>query len=93
MINPDVIGTARLKLGEYLRDTRVEQGLSHYAVAKKAGLRIEQVQALEAGAGYTIDKFLALTHALDCYLFLATKDGKHLDFVDMAEKAKVKKPD
>lgn len=92
MINEQVILTARQKVGQYLQSIREEKKLTYYAVAKLAGLSIEQVQGIEDGStAYTFDSFLKITHALDCYFFLEDKNGKHLDFIDMAEKAILKK--
>lgn len=92
MINEQILFTARQKVGQYLQSIREEKQLTYYAVAKLAGLSIEQVQSIEAGdKAYTIDSFLKITHALDTYFFMEDKDGKHLDFIDMAEKAIHKK--
>lgn len=88
MINEKVIFTARQKVGQHLQSIREEKQLTYYAVAKMAGISIDQVQSIEAGnKAYTIDSFLKIIHALDVYFFLEDKDGKHLDFIDMAEKA------
>lgn len=92
MINEQVVIIARKKVGQYLQSIREEKKLTYYAVAKLAGLSIEQVQGIESGEkAYTFDSFLKITHALDCYFFLEDKDGKHLDFADMAEKSLSKK--
>jgi len=92
MINEQVVIIARKKVGQYLQSIREEKKLTYYAVAKLAGLSIEQVQSIEQGdKAYTIDSFLKITHALDTYFFMEDKDGKHLDFIDMAEKAILKK--
>ena len=92
VINEELLLTARQQVGQYLRSIREEKQLTYYAVAKLAGLSIEQVQSIEAGdKAYTIDSFLKITHALDTYFFMEDKDGKHLDFIDMAEKAVKKK--
>lgn len=64
---------------------------TYYAVAKLSGLSIEQVQSVESGdKAYTIDTFLKITHALDTYFFLEDRDGKHLDFINIAQKAILK---
>jgi hypothetical protein len=74
------------KVGLYLKSIRKEKKLTYYAVAKASGLNIGQVQAIEAGnKAYTFDSFLQIIHALDCYFFLEDKDGKHLDFANMAK--------
>lgn len=92
MISEQILLTARQKVGQYLQSIREEKQLTYYAVAKLAGLSIEQVQSIEAGdKSYTIDSFFKITHALDTYFFMEDKDGKHLDFIDMAEKAILKK--
>lgn len=92
MINEKVITTARHLVGQHLKNIREEKQLTYYAVAKLAGMSIEQVQGIESGeTAYTFDSFLKITHALDCYFFLEDKDGKHLDFIDMTEKSLSKK--
>lgn len=92
MIHTKVILTARQQVGLYLKSIRKEKKLTYYAVAKASGLNIGQVQAIEAGnKAYTFDSFLRIIHALDCYFFLEDKDGKHLDFADMAQKSIEKK--
>jgi len=92
MISEQVVIIARQKVGQYLQSIREEKQLTYYAVAKLAGLSIEQVQSIEAGdKAYTIDSFLKITHALDTYFFTEDKDGKHLDFADMAQKSIEKK--
>jgi len=92
MINEKVIITARQLVGQHLKNIRKEKKLTFYAVAKQAEMSIEQVQGVESGkTAYTFDSFLKITHALNCYFFLEDKNGKHLDFADMAEKAISKK--
>lgn len=92
MINEKVIIAARQLVGQHLKNIRAEKQLSYYAVAKLAGMSIEQVQGIESGEkAYTFDSFLKITHALDYYFFLEDKDGKHLDFANMAEKSLSKK--
>lgn len=85
-INKEVIKIAREKVGEYIKMIREEKGLSLYEVAQKSGLQISQIRKIEEGAGFTIDSFLAIIHAMDLYFNLRNKDGKHLDFVDMVKK-------
>ena len=87
-INKEVITIARQKVGEYIKMIREEKGYTLYEVAQKSGLQITQLRKIEAGEGFTIDSFLAIIHGLDLYFFLRDKEGKHLDFVDMAKKMK-----
>jgi len=46
MINPQVVISAREKLGEYLRSTREEKKLSLKYVAEKSGLTEQQIQSI-----------------------------------------------
>jgi transcriptional regulator with XRE-family HTH domain len=87
-IKKEALTIARQKVGDYLQMIREEKGYSLYEVAQKSGLQITQLRKIEAGEGFTIDSFLAIIHALDVYFFLRDKDGKHLDFVDMAKKSR-----
>lgn len=71
---------ARQKIGDYLKSLREEKGISTYQMTKSHGIRFEAIQAIEAGgSNYTIDNFLTYISALDCYFYLANRDGKHLD--------------
>lgn len=80
---------ARKQIGKYLEGIRLEKGISTYKITKEHGLKYEEIRAIEEGsANYTIDNFLIYLSALDCYFYLADKDGKHLDFEDMARKAR-----
>lgn len=78
---------ARQKIGEYLKDLREEKGISTYQMTKSHGIRFEAIQAIEEGSSnYTIDNFLTYISALDCYFYLANREGKHLDQDDMISK-------
>lgn len=76
----EIMLTARKKIGEYIQSIRMGKDLTLYAVSKASGLRIEQLQGIEAGdTSYTIDTFLKVCRALDCYFILKNREGKHLD--------------
>lgn len=78
---------ARQKIGEYLKSLREEKGISTYHMTKSHGIRFEAIQAIEEGSSnYTIDNFLTYISALDCYFYLANREGKHLDHDDMISK-------
>lgn len=78
---------ARQKIGEYLKSLREEKGISTYQMTKSHGIRFEAIQAIEEGSSnYTIDNFLTYISALDCYFYLASREGKHLDHADMISK-------
>ena len=83
----EVKEVARQKIGEYLKSLRDEKGISTYQMTKSHGIRFEAIQAIEEGSSnYTIDNFLTYISALDCYFYLANRDGKHLDQEDMISK-------
>lgn len=78
---------ARQKIGGHLKSIREEKQLSTYQITKDHGIRFEVIQAIEEGSkNYTIDNFLSYISAIDCYFYLANRDGKHLDHNDMISK-------
>jgi transcriptional regulator with XRE-family HTH domain len=88
----EVLKKTREKIGEYLSEVREESGVSYYAIQKQTGLRYEQAKAIESGSeNYTIDSLLKMAVSLDLYVFFAPRDGRHLDFEDMADKLNNKK--
>jgi transcriptional regulator with XRE-family HTH domain len=83
----EVKQVARQKIGEYLKSLREEKGISTYQMTKLQGIRFEAIQAIEEGSSnYTIDNFLTYISAIDCYFYLANRDGKHLDHDNMISK-------
>lgn len=87
MMKKEVKEIARQKIGEYIKSLREEKGISTYQMTKSHGIRFEVIQAIEEGSSnYTIDNFLTYISALDCYFYLANRDGKHLDQADMISK-------
>lgn len=84
-----VLRIAREKVGAYLRDIRNHRELSQRDLAERAGVTQGQVVNVEGGnTAYTIDTFLAITSALDCYFFLADREGKHLDAEHLVKKTR-----
>ena len=78
---------ARQKIGEYLKSIREDKKITTYQMIKETGIRFEAIKSIEEGSSnYTIDNFLTYVSALDCYFYLANKEGKHLDHDDMIEK-------
>lgn len=58
--------------------------MSRNELVRKTGLTYQQIIKIEEGkGGYNIDSFLRITSALDCYFYLADREGKHLDFDHM----------
>lgn len=82
-----VLRIAREKVGAYLRDIRNHRDMSQRDLAERAGVTQGQVSAVELGStAYTIDTFLAITSALDCYFYLADRGGKKRDTKHLIEK-------
>lgn len=68
------------KIALYLRDVRKYRGISQKEFSANSGLNIEVINAIETGDfNYTIDDFFAYISAVDCYFYLADREGKHLD--------------
>jgi transcriptional regulator with XRE-family HTH domain len=85
----EVKQVARQKIGEHLRILRTEKNISTYQMTKQYGIRFEAIQAIEEGTNnYTIDNFLTYIAAIDCYFYLANREGKHLDQQDLIDKMK-----
>ncbi len=78
-LNKEITSIARSKVGQYLIDIRKFKKLSRNQMVRNTGLTYQQIQAIEEGTGnYSIDAFLTYISALDCYFYLANKDGGDL---------------
>lgn len=91
-INNKVSEAAREVIGQFLKETRTEKGISAYRICKDAGLASQQVTAIESGStNYTVDALFAYLEAVDLYVFFAPKSGKDrselLDEEDILKKA------
>lgn len=83
-MNPEVLRTAREKVGAYLRGIREHRGLAQAMLSEKCGVDLDRIDDIEAGrVDWSMDEFFAITHALDCYFYLADRGGKHLDPDDL----------
>ncbi len=68
-------------ISNFMRNRRVELGLTQTQVAEKAGLGFRTVQRIEAGDFIPDGKSLVkMSRALDCYFFLSEKESDE-DFV------------
>lgn len=65
---------ARKLIAEFVKQRRVELGYSIERIAEVSGISIAEVESIEVGAVYSIDSFLLLTHGLNCYFLLTTKE-------------------
>ena len=83
----EVLNEARQQVGIYLSDILKQRGWTRTLLAEKSGLTREQIKWILAGErSYTIDSFLKVVRALDCYFFLSSKDGEHLNPEHMQKK-------
>lgn len=74
MNDPKII-TARKMLCEYLRNQAKEKGLSTYEIARKTGFKQQNVHRMLSGEHTpTLDNFMTLAMAIDCYFFIIDKD-------------------
>lgn len=65
----------RQQIGHHVRSARKEKGLSLYALAKQAGVKIDALQSVEAGnKAYTIDTLIKVHEALGM-AFVAIPDA------------------
>lgn len=86
-LDPQISKIARQKIGGYLRDIRKHKKLTIQQLADTTGTGLKTIHAIENGTtNYTIDAFLAYVQAVDCYLYLADRNGKHLDKDDLIDK-------
>lgn len=79
----------RKVMGERLRAFRESRGLSACQVAKKGGIRVDQVRWVEEGnRNYTIDAFLGYVTGCNLYMYFAAKDnpGESTDFEELIQK-------
>ena len=82
-----VLTEARRQTGLYLKEILKERGWTRTVLSEKSGISREQVKwVLEGTREYTIDTFLKVISALDCYFYLADREGKHLEHKDMIDK-------
>jgi transcriptional regulator with XRE-family HTH domain len=85
--NDQVFRQARKVLGEYLRAIREHRELSQTQLADSVGLRQADVSDVERGAlNYGVDTLLAYCRGVDCYFFLGSRDGNHLDLDHLVKK-------
>ena len=67
----------RIVMGQRLKAFRESRGLSAYRVAKKGGIKIGQVKAVEEGTtNYTIDIFQGYVIGCGLYMYFAEKENE-----------------
>ena len=71
-----VIIEARLMLCQYLKDQAAEKGVSTYKLAELTGFDQPNIHRILSGKyPPTLDTFLAIAKALDCYIFIIDKNA------------------
>ena len=85
--NPSVLKQASIVLGQYLKAIREHRGMSQKDLSEASGLTQADVSEIETGTrNYGHHKLLLYCKGVDCYFFLGSRDGKHLDLDHMIEK-------
>jgi len=88
MIKKEIFLKARQQVGLYIAAVMKQRGINKMQLAERAGIERHQLYSiLKGNTAYTIDTFLVVIQALDCYFFLADKEGEHLNFEHMEEKS------
>lgn len=84
----EVLNEARVQIGKYIDDIMKQRNINKVDLCKKAGITRWQLYYMRNGTKpYTIDTFLKVTKALDCYFFLADREGEHLNPEHMVKKS------
>lgn len=84
-MNEKVLATAKNYLAEFLKNRRLELGLTQSELATKTGMRQHVISNIEAGQNFLTTKQLwRLCNGLDLYFFIEDKDSG----TDVAEKMK-----
>lgn len=88
----EILHEARKQVGLYLQVILKQKGWNRAELSRRSSLTREQIKwILEGDRSYTIDSFLKVIRALDCYFYLADRQGKHLDHQDLVEKSDIDK--
>jgi len=87
-MKPEILTEARIQVGKYIAEIMKQRQINKVDLSEKAGINRQQLDfVLNGNREYTIDTFLKVITALDCYFFLADKEGQHLNFEHMQKKA------
>ena len=79
-MNPEVLNTARKQIGIYLADIMKQRGINKLKLSERAQIKRNQLDyVLNGSREYNIGTFLKIITALDCYFYLAEKEGNHLN--------------
>lgn len=88
-MNELVLKEARQLISGFLRDRRIELGITQDALAELSGMGIATIRRFESGKFWlNLKQYLILCHHLKCYPFLAETDSEHPLAKDMREAMK-----
>jgi len=83
-MNPQVLNEARRQIGIYIADIMQQRKVNKVQLAERADVERSQLDSVLNGSKeYTIGTFLKVITALDCYFYLAEKEGNHLNHEHM----------
>lgn len=85
----EIMNRSRQLIGRMLETVMAEKGMTLKKVAVTAKLSEQEVTAIMSGKQYPFDHFLKVIRGLDCYFYLANKDGNENDMEDLKEKGKI----
>ena len=84
----EIMKEARRQIGSLLRNIRNDRNIDINKIIHLSGMRKSQILDIELNRkSYSIDEFLRYIQALDLYFFLSEKEGHHLNFDHMINKA------
>lgn len=85
-MNENVLLEARALISDFLKDRRVELGMSQDKLAELSGMGIATIRRFESGKFWlNMKQYLLLCHHLNCYPFLATKEGDNPMAINMRD--------
>lgn len=88
-MNENVLLEARLLISGFLKNRRVELGMSQDKLAELSNMGVATIRRFESGKFWlNLKQYLILCHHLKCYPFLAESDSKHPLAKDMREAMK-----
>lgn len=75
-MNENVINESRKLIAGFLKERRKELGLTQEDLAGKIGVKRQTIQRIEDAKFFpSMALFLEMTHHLQCYFFLETKES------------------
>lgn len=77
-MNEQVLQEARQLISGFLKNRRVELGITQDELADNSGMGVATIRRFESGKFWlNLKQYLILCHHLKCYPFLAESDSEH----------------